>query len=239
MSMGGPQRAEARAILAAEGPKPLKPWTILAYDTQRFPFAELLIRDVYKVRNLSALHEYLQAKRRSLGLSERLSANDNLTVRKMMQDQPDDSPFYKLYRHFMLKVLSPLVGRGLSYSSHPKMRVHFPGTESVSSFHHDIIVTKRIDQINFWMPFTDVDGTATLWLESDYGAGDYAPIPVRYGEVLIFDGGYIGHGSVPNESGVTRISLDMRFSYKGAATRAEGVDLMNRIIARIEDGKAP
>jgi len=225
---------EVRAAAAAEGPVPIRPWTILRYSTRDFPFAELLIRDVFKVPRLELLHEYVKAKRRSLGINDRLAIKDNLVMRQMMQDLPDDAPFYQLYRYFMLKVLTPLVGRSLSYSSHPKMRVHFPGTESVSSFHHDIIVTERIDQVNFWMPFTDLDDTAALWLESDYGRGDYAPVPVRYGEVLIFDGGYLGHGSVPNRSSVTRISLDMRFSFKGAHTRAEGVALMNRVVKRIE-----
>ena len=65
---------------------------------------------------------------------------------------------------------------------------------------------------HFWMPFTDVDDGTALWLESDYGRGDFAPVPVRYGEVLIFDGGYLGHGSVANRTDRTRVSLDMRFS---------------------------
>jgi ectoine hydroxylase-related dioxygenase (phytanoyl-CoA dioxygenase family) len=143
------------------------------------------------------------------------------------------SPFYRLYRHFMWKVLAPSAGRPLSYSSHPKMRVHLPDTPSVSSFHSDVPVTKRIDQVNLWMPFTDVDDTATLWLESFYGRGDYAPVPVRYGEVLIFDGGYLSHGSVPNRTRTTRVSLDMRFCRKGATTRVEGVHLINRLAARV------
>ena len=114
------------------------------------------------------------------------------------------------------------------------MRVHFPGTPSVSSFHHDIIVTKRIDQVNFWLPFNTVDGSATIWLESDYGACDYQPVRVEYGQVLIFDGGYIGHGSVFNDSDTTRTSMDMRFSLKNASSREEGVALMNRMIAIAE-----
>ena len=84
------------------------------------------------------------------------------------------------------------------------------------------------------MPFTDVDETATLWLESFYGRGDYAPVPVRYGEVLIFDGGYLSHGSVPNRTRTTRVSLDMRFCRKGATTSGpEGVDLINGLAARV------
>ncbi|MFZ6185662.1 streptomycin biosynthesis enzyme StrG [Nannocystis pusilla] len=226
-----------RARLAREaGPLPRRTHVLLSYDTARFPFAAALGRDVFKVHRLDRLHEYLQQQRARQGGARRLSARDNVMVRAMMARQPEDAIFWRLYHGFMLSVLAPLVGRGISYTSHPKLRIHLSGTSSVSSFHHDICVTKRPDQINFWVPFTDVDGTATLWLESDYGEGDFAPVPVRYGQVLIFDGGYLGHGSVDNVSGVTRVSLDMRFSYKKATTRAEGVSLMDRII-QVSDAK--
>jgi hypothetical protein len=206
---------------------------ILSYDPARYPFARLLRRDVFRVRDLGQLHAYLREYRRSLGGDGRPGTADNLALRRLMQDLADDSPFYQLYRLFMLRVLAPVVGRPLTYSSHPKMRVHLDGTGSVSSFHHDIVVTRRIDQVNFWLPFTDVSGSAALWLESDYGRGDYAPVPVRYGEVLIFDGGYLGHGSVPNRSGTTRVSMDMRFGFKGATTRAESIELMTALARRL------
>jgi len=236
MVMAAQSLAEVdRSLLAREaGPLPQRSHVLLSYDTARFPFAAVLGRDVYKVRRLDRLHEYLQQHRARHGEPRRLSTKDNVTVREMMARQPEDASFWKLYHGFMLSVLAPLVGRGISYTSHPKLRIHLSGTSSVSSFHHDICVTKRPDQINFWAPFTDVDGAATIWLESDYGKADFAPVPVRYGQVLIFDGGYLGHGSVDNVSGVTRVSLDMRFSYKKATTRAEGVSLMNRIIQAIE-----
>jgi hypothetical protein len=225
--------ADGAALALADGAIPVCGRLILPYDTRLFPFAELLKRDVFGVKRLDLLHEYLRRRRRALGADDALTVQDNLTLRRLMQDLPDDSPFYQLYRSFMLKVLAPAVGRPLSYSNHPKMRVHLPDTPSVSSFHSDVPVTKRIDQVNFWMPFTDVDDTAALWLESCYGRGDYGPVPVRYGEVLIFDGGYLSHGSVPNRTQTTRVSLDMRFCLKGAATRAEGIDLINRLAARL------
>jgi ectoine hydroxylase-related dioxygenase (phytanoyl-CoA dioxygenase family) len=62
---------------------------------------------------------------------------------------------------------------------------------------------------------------------------------VRYGEVLIFDGGYLSHGTVSNQTQTTRVSLDMRFCLKGAATRLEGVDLMNILAARLGTGHQP
>jgi len=78
-----------------------------------------------------------------------------------------------------------------------------------------------------------VQDSATLWLESDYGRADYQPVPVQYGQVLIFDGGYLGHGSVANVSNMTRISLDMRFSLSNTKTRAGGIALMNRLLKRL------
>lgn len=219
------------AIVTEAGRRPLRPWVVLDYDVKQFPFAVVLRRDVYKVARLDRLHTYVAAHRRAKGDDSPLGSRENAAVRKAMQDLPADAPFRKLYHHFMRKVLSEWVGRSLSYSNNPKMRIHFPNTPSVSGFHHDIIVTKRIDQVNFWMPITSVDGGATLWLESDYGKRDYAPVKVNYGQVLIFDGGYLGHGSVVNDTETTRISLDMRFSYKGASSREEGVLLMNRMIS--------
>lgn len=212
------------------GPLPQATSAILPYDTRRFPFAAVLSRDVYKVRQLDRLHDFLLAQRRAERRPDRGPTHrDNLALRAMMERQHEGADFWKLYHGFMLAVLAPLVGRGISYTSNPKTRVHLAGTPSVSSFHHDLCVTRRIDQVNFWMPFTDVEGDTALWLESDYGRGDFAPVPVRYGQVLIFDGGYLGHGSVENRSDRTRVSLDIRFSFKKATTRAEGVALMDRL----------
>jgi hypothetical protein len=211
---------------------PVRPWVTFAYDTRRWPFAAVLERDVFRVRPLAALHERLTAQRAAAGGRPVVTPHDNLALRELMQALPDDSAFYRLYHAFMLHVLAPLVGWPLSYSSHPKMRVHLPGTPTVSVFHADVPVTERPDQVNLWIPFTSVADTATLWLESGYGRGDHAPVPVRYGEVLVFDGGYLSHGSVPNTSTVTRVSLDLRFSIKGTKTREDGIRLMDRVAAR-------
>jgi hypothetical protein len=206
----------------------------LGYDTERFPFAALLRGEVFEVQSLDLLHHHLITTRRLRGEPAELRTADNLAARALVQQLPDSAPFFQLYHELVRLVLAPVVGRSLSYSRRPKIRVHFPGTASVSSFHADVPVTKRADQVNFWLPLTDVHGSAALQLESDYGLQDYAPVPLRYGQVLIFDGGYLGHGSVLNTTDVTRISFDMRFGYRGATTRAEGIDLMNRIVDRLD-----
>lgn len=228
--MHATELVDRRAIADSAGPVPVRPWVLLNYDTRQYPFAAVLSRDVFKVPHLRWLHEYLSIQRRKHGKKGELEARDNLTARSLMTKTTRESTFRRLYHMFMRDVLTRWIGRSLSYTENPSMRVHLSGTPSVSSFHHDIIVTKRIDQVNFWLPFTNLDGSATLWLESDYGKCDYAPVPIKYGQVLIFDGGYLGHGSVFNDTETTRVSLDMRFSYKHANTRSEGVELMNQMV---------
>lgn len=206
---------------------------ILDYSTAEWPFAAILSRDVFKVRQLHRLHEFVLEKKQRMGSKPELTYDDNLKMRKLMQDLTDDSPFYRLYHAFMSKVVSPLAGCPLSYSSHPKMRVHFAGSPSVSAFHDDVSVTHRVDQVNLWIPFTDVDGTASMWVESQIGRGDYAPVAVNHGQALIFDGGYLRHGTHANTTGITRISMDLRFSVKNGHTREDGLWLLDRVLSRL------
>lgn len=207
---------------------------LLHYSTREWPFAALLTRDVFKVRQLHRLHAFVLEKKQRLGGKAELTYDDNLKMRQLMQNLPDECPFYRLYHAFMSKVLSPLAGCAISYSSHPKMRVHFAGTSSVSSFHDDVSITGRVDQINLWIPFTDVHGGSSMWIESDYGSGNYVPAIMRYGQALIFDGGYLRHGTHENTTGITRISMDLRFSIKNGRTREDGLRVLRHVLSQLE-----
>jgi hypothetical protein len=188
---------------------------LLNYDTARFGFAEYLARHVFRVDDLSRLHQGWARHR-----GKELEYRDNLELREVMQRLPAGSAFYRIYERFNRRLVAPLFGGRISYSSAPKMRVHLAGTGSVSLWHRDADVTGRPDQINIWLPVTDSYGTNCLWVESDYGRGDHRPVPVRYGQALFFDGGFLSHGTVPNDTGATRISFDMRFA--PLAGRASG-----------------
>lgn len=187
----------------------LKHSLILEYDTRRYPFDKVLAA-VFKTPLLSQLHRTWQQKTGKA----MLEYEDNLTLRNVMQALKDDALFYKVYHGWITNVLSPHYGGHVSYSAHPKMRVHLAGTGSVSSFHRDVDVTGREQQINCYLPFTDVFDTNTLWAETDYGLKDYGPINLKYGQAILWDGGYLEHGTVSNETGVTRVSCDFRFQPK-------------------------
>ena len=189
---------------------------LLPYETRRFPFAEVLEKTVFKVPRLAKLHVYWSRKKLSKGLPRVLDYPDNLRLRAAMQKLPDDSEFYELYHGFVRDVIAPLYGNRIAYSAHPKMRVHLAGTGSVSAWHRDADITRRPDQINVWLPFTDTFAGNTLWLESDYGLRDFHPVNVSYGNALVFDGGALEHGTVENDTDSTRVSLDFRFAIKGS-----------------------
>jgi hypothetical protein len=187
----------------------LKNAVILDYDTGRYPFDKVLAA-LFRVPILHELHLCWQ-KRMS---KTKLLYEDNLLLRNKMQSLKDDALFYLVYHRWITEVLSPHYGGHISYSAHPKMRVHLAGTDSVSNFHRDADVTGRELQINCYLPFTDVFESNTLWCESDYGLKDYQPINLKYGQAILWDGGYLSHGTKKNETGFTRVSCDFRFHAK-------------------------
>jgi hypothetical protein len=189
--------------------------SLLDYDPARFPFARWLAHSLYKVARLEKLHKHLRRHKESMGQSGELGYDDNLRLREMMQRLKDDSPFYLIYHAFVRQVIAPAFSGKISYSQHPKMRVHLAGTSTVSTWHRDSDVTGRLDQINVWLPFTDAFESNSLHVESDYGLGDHGPVKVDHGQALIFDGGCLSHGTVANETDVTRVSLDFRFAILG------------------------
>ncbi|CBS89319.1 streptomycin biosynthesis enzyme StrG [Azospirillum lipoferum] len=189
--------------------------SLLRYDTGRYPFAKVTAATVFKVRSLERLHEAWQRHRERQGQDTAPTYADNLALRALMQNLPDASPLFQLYHRFVRQVIAPVFGGRISYSNRPKMRVHLPDTGSVSAWHRDADVTGRYDQITVWLPFTDCREGGTLWSETDYGLRDFRPIDVAYGEALVFDGGLLEHGTVANDAGMTRVSLDFRFAVTG------------------------
>ena len=177
---------------------------LLGYDTACFPFASLAAMAL-RVEDLSALHE----QRRDLSQPPRYA--DNVRLRRELLLRLEATPFFSYYDALVSTVVTPLFRTKLSYSRRPQFRVHLAGSPSASAWHTDQQVTGRDDQINIWLPFTSTCTANTLWVEPDYGRGDYTPVPVEYGQMLLFDGSLLSHGTVANTSSQTRVSMDLRF----------------------------
>ncbi len=183
---------------------------VLKYNVKQYPFQDMLCKQVFKIPRLEQLHLVWKKQNKR----EELNYKDNLALRKLMQRLPDESLFYKIYHKWVANILAPHYANKISYSAHPKMRVHLAGTGTVSDFHRDVDVTKRHDQINCYLPFTDVFESSTLWYQKDYKSNDYKPMNLKYGEALLWDGGWLKHGTYKNTTNNTRVSCDFRFHAK-------------------------
>lgn len=201
----------------------LKQPLILEYDVAEFPLAEVVteILGLPREQDLRLLHES------SLGtemLVDKSGAKINY-YQSMWNRDRDKSPaergeafsrFDALYRSFLQTVVAPSIqgndaGR-IIFQRAPTLRVYPPGGETaMGSFHNDEQYHHQPSELNLWMPLSlEVKGTNSLWVESSPGLADYEPLSLRYGQCYR---GYLNqcrHGCQPNNSGITRVSLDFR-----------------------------
>ena len=86
--------------------------------------------------------------------------------------------------------------------------------------HTDAEYGHQPGEVNFWLPFTSLDETSTLWAESAPHNGDFYPLLLQVGEVWHFPGSTCRHFTKPNISGKTRVSLDFRCSVASCFDRS-------------------
>lgn len=179
------------------------------YDTEAFPLAALAAAAL-GVSDLQDLPERVRAERPAADRDAPLTYEENLALRAVLAGLPPDHELRVLYRQLISEVVAPRFGGHISHTRSATWRVQMAHSPGVSAWHRDADITGRPDYLTVWVPFVDTEGANTLWVETDYGSGEHAPIPVRHGEILFFDGAMLEHGSVANTTDVTRVSMDFR-----------------------------
>ncbi len=195
----------------------------IPYDPGRLPLAHAAAQAL-GVERLGCLAESERARKRESGRQAALGYRDNMRLRARLAALAPDHQLLVLYNKLVREVVAPAFGGSLSYNASPTFRVHMAGTPSVSAWHRDADVTGRLDYLTGWVPFVDTFESNGLWVEQHYGAADYQPIPAAYGEVVIFDGALARHGSQPNQTSTSRVSLDFRFVPKDPGRRGPIAD---------------
>ena len=120
-----------------------------------------------------------------------------------------DIGFLATYRQFVRFIQDEIIGEPVVYQRLPSLRIQYPDRTSYGVMHTDREYNHPPEEINIWVPITEVRGTASMVIESDFGRGGYAPVEMAYGQMVIFDSGLM-HGNVVNEEGYTRMSFDLR-----------------------------
>ena len=95
------------------------------------------------------------------------------------------------------------------YQSFPCIRIVKPGEFSIGP-HGDASYGHHPCSINFYIPLTKIEGSASLFLESRPGSEDWHPIVGGYGLVKVFAGAICKHFTPENHGDFTRVSLDFR-----------------------------
>lgn len=125
------------------------------------------------------------------------------------------------YDQFVREVVLPSLGDpvGVYYQRPPTLRVAMPSRKATIGKHRDADYPGHHPaEINFWVPLTDVEGSSALWMETAPGEGDFHAVPLRVGQALRFNGSLCRHHTVPNVTGCTRVSFDLRAVPASATT---------------------
>lgn len=115
-----------------------------------------------------------------------------------------------LYEKFIKEFVSRQFDEDFLFQSFATVRFHIPGNVAVGHYHNDMEFGHPEGEINFILPLTDSDNTASVWVESEPGKKDFLPMRLRIGELIMFDGNHLTHGSEVNTTGSTRVSMDFR-----------------------------
>ncbi len=127
------------------------------------------------------------------------------------------------------------IARREGHKAMMKASVSALDTLALAAFTATSMLPAWADQINRFLPFTDVYDSNSLWCESAYGLKDYRPINLKFGQALLWDGGFLEHGTFKNETGQTRVSCDFRFSMQHLDRVRE--PWSNILLGRTLDGK--
>lgn len=178
----------------------------ISYDTERFDFRQLICNH-YNVTDLDQLHLWLSEE---VPFFKDKTFDQSTDIHKHFYKLYEGGEFLPLYQQFLREVVQPGYGETLVYQARPTFRIHLPNNVAVGEWHKDGDYNHQRTETNFWLPFTRAFGNNTIWIESEEDKGDFQSYDVEHGEVLVFNGASLKHGNKPNDTGVSRVSMDFR-----------------------------
>ena len=181
----------------------------IQYSTEKYDFARLL-RDWLEVDQLKKLHNHKKYE-----LFSREKDQSSKWHKTFYEKVRNDDSFFELYESFLVDVVKPRYGEEIVYQRIPTFRVHLSGNIAVGEYHKDKFYRKKewaelVKETNYYLPFTDTNESNTIWSESEEDKEDFAPMLLKYGECMEWDGSNLMHGNKVNDSDETRVSVDFR-----------------------------
>ena len=180
------------------------------YDILEYPFEDI-VNDWLETDDLSKLHEFKQYK-----LFKRINDQSSMWHKMFYNQIRIDSRFDDIYMRFLTEHIKPRYnGEEIIYQKIPTFRVHLVDNISVGEFHKDKSYrdtkwAEKVQEVNYFLPFTKAYGTNTIWTETQEDLGDFQEIRADYGECVEWSATDLTHGNKVNRTSVTRTSIDFR-----------------------------
>lgn len=187
-------------------PFELRQQRIFHYDTNAFPFRELvgavIGADPTAFPVLHKTESGRNFKDRSRRWTRRWHEAKNDVSRRS---------FSNLLHKFVMEFVAPRMSESpIAYQREPTFRVQVPSHKPTGYLHCDADYHHPPAEVNWWLPLTHVWGPNTLHIESEPGKGNFTPVELEYGQVLRFYGNLCQHRTVANTSDWCRVSFDFR-----------------------------
>lgn len=203
--------------------------SVVPFDAVEYPFGALFLERVRSVspatkdlEDLSLLHEVVAAS--ELG-----------AVYDALYALTRETPFRSLYQGLVQQKLAGYFDLPFHFQRVPGIRIHAPNSRTVQ-YHSDYWYGHGPEVVNFWMPITRSFGSNALFvatLEDSMSEIDTIverklrqpeiderlqaickPVELEPGSIRVFNA-QTAHGSLKNETGRTRISVDFRILMDG------------------------
>lgn len=176
----------------------------IPYYAKRYDFVKV-IKDLFETDRLEDLHE----EHKELF---KVSADSITSFHNKFYDKYREGwvEMESLYEIFIEEIIAPLYGEDFLYQKFPTFRVHLKGNLAVGAFHNDAEFGHPFGEMNYIIPITDSNNTASVWVESEPGKKDFFPIPLQVGQLVQFNGNQLTHGNKVNSEKGTRVSMDFR-----------------------------
>ena len=176
---------------------------VLSYNIHKLNFPDWA-KSVFKIDQLEKIHE-LPDPAAFKNYVERLYYRTNQLKDKV-------AAIYPMLMELKKETIEPLLGEIERFQFPPSIRCHLSGAGTASAFHKDgeekYGISKNV--LNLWIPLTRVSGNNSIYIEDHMDSGNFHPVQLNPGELLVFDAFHLQHGSYPNDTSISRVSLDIR-----------------------------
>lgn len=183
-------------------------FTYLNYDVKQFPF-EKLISFLFGIRELEDLH-FLSEEEYKEQFQVGMDSSTVFHQRFYDKYRSGWPEMHNVYEDFIQKFIAPFYKEDFLFQAFPTFRVHLPNNIAVGAFHNDAAFGHPAGEVNYIIPLTKSNDTASVWVESEAGVEDFLPMDMKIGEVVRFNGNELTHGNKKNLTGHTRVSMDFR-----------------------------